>query len=516
MVLSGSPMLISDRRMAVLSVLSVMVMSTLAIPLSAQGKLLVGSVTAAAGAIAEVEIRFESPKQDVAALAFRVEYDETRLRLSSPGDVLFHLPGELRGSVVLAERDGAIGISVYNVRTPITSIPRGTLVTLRFRVQPGADGYAAVRIPKTVPPSASDARENRVSISVSDLPTSGVTITPARADLSVSPAQLVFGSVPPGQSVSRTVVISNSGNQDVSLLSIELEGSAEFRLSSLALPLILRPGASVEVTVTFVPAAPGSFTGRITVETSSPIQPAILIPLTGSVTPEGSFTYEIRSLLPAAARVAGANGSVWRTSLTIFNGDFLPASVRLTFLNPASTRRVATISVGPGQSKQFDDVLAELFQLESDGGAIRIEASSSLLTFRSTTYNLQSNGGRISQPVPIVDWSDLVHTGEPAVLTDLERTANRRSSLTLLNLSQQQIVLRLELRTETGAVLGTRDYLLQPDSTMSNLDLFEFLGVTDAKHLIAVVRSQTPDATYFGYASTVDYRTGSALFQPLR
>lgn len=510
-------MLISNRQRAVLSVFVTTVLLTVAMPLPAQDKLLVSSATAAAGAMAEVEIRFESPKQDLAALAFRVLYDPTRLRLSSPAEVLFDLPGPLRGSaVLLVETEGAIGVSVYNLRTPITSIPRGTLARLRFRVQPGADGYAAVRIDKTVPPSASDASENRVSVSVSDLPTSGVTITPVRADLSVIPAQLAFGSVPPGQTVRRSVVISNSGNQEVSLLTIRLEGAGEFNLATAGIPLTLRSGSSLEVPVTFAGVNSGSFTGRVTVETSSSLQPAIVIPLTGSTTPEGSFTYEIRSLLPAAARVPGANGSLWRSSLTIFNGDSLAASVRLTFFNPSSAKRVAIVDVQPGQSKQFDDVLADLFLIESDAGAVRIEASSSLLTVRSTTYNLQSNGGRISQPVPIVDWSDLVHTGERAVLTDLERSGNRRSSLTLLNLSEHRIVLRLELRIETGAILGARDYLLEPDSTMSNLDLFDFFGVTNGKNLAVVIHSQTPDATYFGYASTVDSRTGSALFQSIR
>jgi len=506
-----------NRQMAVLSVFWTMVLLTLAMPLSAQDKLVVGSATAAAGTIAEVEIRFESPESDVAALAFRVDYDETRLRLSSPAEVLFNLPSQLRGSaVLLTETEGAVGISVYNRQSPITSIPRGILARLRFQVQSGADGYAAVRIDRTVPPFASDANEKRVAVSVSDLPTSGVTITPVRANLAVVPAQLAFGSVPPGQTVRRSVVISNSGKQEVSLLSIGMEGASEFNLTTSGFPLTLQSGSSVEIPVTFVAANSGSFTGRITVDTSSSLQPAILIPLTGSVTPEGSFTYEILSLLPAAARLSGANGSLWRSTLTLFNGDSLPASVRLTFFNLASAQRVAIVPLGPGQSKPFDDVLADLFQIESDGGAIRIEASSSLLTIRSTTYNLQSNGGRISQPVPIVDWSDLVHTGEPAVLTDLERTRDRRSSLTLLNLSQREIALRVELRTGTGAILGTRDYRLQPESTMSNLDLFDFLGVADTRNLTVVISSQTPDATYFGYASTVDYRTGSALFQSVR
>lgn len=510
-------MLMAGRQMAVLSFFSTMVLLTVAMPLSAQDKLLVSSANAPAGTIAEVEIRFESPEQDVAALAFRVDYDETRLRLSSTSEVLFNLPGELRGSaVLLREMEGAIGISVYNVRTPITSIPRGTLARLRFQLRPGADGYAAVRIDRAVPPTASDAHENRVSISVSDLPTSGITITPVRADLSVIPAQLAFGSVPPGQTVRRSVVVSNSGTKEVSLEGIRLEGAAEFSLSAAGIPLTLPSGSSVEIPVTFVASNSGSFTGRITVDSSSSLQPAIVIPLTGSVTPEGSFTYEIRSLLPAVARVAGANGSLWRSSLTAFNGDSLPASVRLIFFNPTSPQRVAMVLIPPGQSRQFDDILADLFQIESDAGAIRIEASSSLLTIRSTTYNLQANGGRISQAVPIVDWSHLVHSGEPAVLTDLERTGNRRSSLTLLNLSQQEIALRMELRTGTGAILGTRDYLLRPDSTMSNLDLFDFLGVADATNLTVVIQSLTADATYFGYASTVDYRTGSALFQSIR
>jgi hypothetical protein len=100
-----------------------------------------------------------------------------------------------------------------------------------------------------------------------------------------------------------------------------------------------------------------------------------------------------RLVIPANARVDGANGSRWRTDLVLRNPDALPVAVTVRFLpNPGTASAVPDASVSlPGNAVVTEsDVLASLFQVESGSGALlltpeigrSIEATSR--TFTST------------------------------------------------------------------------------------------------------------------------------------
>lgn len=84
----------------------------------------------------------------------------------------------------------------------------------------------------------------------------------ATGQLSVSPSIVNFGSVQVGASVSQSVSLKNTGNENLTISQAKVSGTA-FSLSGLSIPLTLAPEESVSFSATFAPEATGNFTGSI-------------------------------------------------------------------------------------------------------------------------------------------------------------------------------------------------------------------------------------------------------------
>lgn len=71
-----------------------------------------------------------------------------------------------------------------------------------------------------------------------------------------SPTRLRFGTVVLGHSESDVVAVTNSGSSNTTISSISVSGS-EFKVADPKLPVVLAPGATVALTVTFEPSTTG-------------------------------------------------------------------------------------------------------------------------------------------------------------------------------------------------------------------------------------------------------------------
>jgi hypothetical protein len=87
-----------------------------------------------------------------------------------------------------------------------------------------------------------------------------LSVHAAAPTLTFSPAQLRFGQVAMGQMETQLVVVSNIGQNSVTISSTSMSGS-EFSLNGLKLPTVVGAGQSVSVTVTFTPTQTG-WTGQ--------------------------------------------------------------------------------------------------------------------------------------------------------------------------------------------------------------------------------------------------------------
>jgi hypothetical protein len=77
--------------------------------------------------------------------------------------------------------------------------------------------------------------------------------------LSISPASLTFGSVPVGLSATQTLTVTNSGNLNVTVTKAAPPALPFVVNTPLPEGLVLSPGDSVQVQVTFAPSTNGSF-----------------------------------------------------------------------------------------------------------------------------------------------------------------------------------------------------------------------------------------------------------------
>jgi Abnormal spindle-like microcephaly-assoc'd, ASPM-SPD-2-Hydin len=84
----------------------------------------------------------------------------------------------------------------------------------------------------------------------------------ATGQLAVNPSPETFGSVQLGNSMSKSAVLSNTGNSSLTISQATVSGTG-FSLSGLSMPLTLAPGQAVSVTTTFAPQSSGSTSGSL-------------------------------------------------------------------------------------------------------------------------------------------------------------------------------------------------------------------------------------------------------------
>jgi hypothetical protein len=95
------------------------------------------------------------------------------------------------------------------------------------------------------------------------IPMRAVTTPPqGPTQLACTPTGLGFGDIVAGQTETLLAALTNTGQTSVTVTAITTSNPA-FTLSQLSLPLVLAPGQSVELSVSFSPTAMGSTGGTI-------------------------------------------------------------------------------------------------------------------------------------------------------------------------------------------------------------------------------------------------------------
>jgi hypothetical protein len=116
---------------------------------------------------------------------------------------------------------------------------------------------------------------------------------------------------------TETVTITNAGTAPLTVTGISLGAGTHFQASSLpSNPLVLAPGSSQQVTVTFDPLALGSLTDTLTVLSDDPSEGSAAVSLSG----QGYYAYSWE-YGPVTVTVCDMSGQV----------DFNPADVRVSF-----------------------------------------------------------------------------------------------------------------------------------------------------------------------------------------
>jgi hypothetical protein len=132
---------------------------------------------------------------------------------------------------------------------------------------------------------ASDGKRHATAIDFEPL-----TVTDEAPSIDVSQTSLDFGSVIVGQSKDLTLTIRNIGASPLTVNSLTSDNS-QFSVPTPTAPLTLPPGGQQTVTVHFTPNAVGPQGGRLTITSTDPARPSIVVFLSGvGITTTTSFT----------------------------------------------------------------------------------------------------------------------------------------------------------------------------------------------------------------------------------
>ncbi|WP_089717933.1 choice-of-anchor D domain-containing protein [Candidatus Entotheonella palauensis] len=116
------------------------------------------------------------------------------------------------------------------------------------------------------------------------VPLSGTGLPEPLPQIDVTPAIVEFPEVEIGASRVETIVIRNTGTDDLIVTDLDIDGGEdnEFRVRRApTLPVTVLPEGSIEVRVAYVPATAGTATGTLTIANNDPVTPSVIVPLSG-------------------------------------------------------------------------------------------------------------------------------------------------------------------------------------------------------------------------------------------
>lgn len=109
--------------------------------------------------------------------------------------------------------------------------------------------------------------------------------------VTAAPSNLSFGQVAMGTKATLSVVLTNVRSWNKTLISVGTTGGA-FAVSGPAFPVVLTPGKSVALSITFTPHAPGLTSGKVFIYSGVRLN----VPLTGTGTTIGQLSLSPTSL----------------------------------------------------------------------------------------------------------------------------------------------------------------------------------------------------------------------------
>ncbi|HXM94069.1 MAG TPA: choice-of-anchor D domain-containing protein [Candidatus Dormibacteraeota bacterium] len=220
-----------------------------------------------------------------------------------------------------------------------------------FTVLPGQSTKFNVWFHGTVAGNASGmlslTADNRISSSPLEL---RAKVTDAQPQLGIAPSSLNFGNVTAGTTATRVVILSNTGNANLTITTVTVTG-APFTTTGITTPATVAPGGNVALNVMYSPKTASTDTGLVTISTNDPIASTATISLSGAGTTAavGQLTLNPASLNFGNIPVGG-NGTL---AATVTNSG--QAAVHITQVSTTDAQYAVSglnvpTALNPGQS----------------------------------------------------------------------------------------------------------------------------------------------------------------------
>jgi len=226
-------------------------------------------------------------------------------------------------------------------------------------------------------------------------------------------------------------------------------------------------------------------------------------------------------VIPVAAHAAGANGTSWRTDLSLQNVQPEPVTIELAVIEsgeglldnvfPVSLNGAQSVTVPGNGSLTLTDVLRNHRGRLETTGALLV-GGDRLFAVTSRTYNV-TPGGTVGQTVS--GSPDIASNGggdAALYIPGIASNAEHRTNLGLVLSASTPLEVSVSINGSDGRLLGTRMFHVaagvnthvQFGATTVAAAPFDDAG--------AVVRIVSGDGTVIAYASVVDNVTGDASY----
>ncbi|HWS71469.1 MAG TPA: hypothetical protein VN605_05115, partial [Thermoanaerobaculia bacterium] len=214
-------------------------------------------------------------------------------------------------------------------------------------------------------------------------------------------------------------------------------------------------------------------------------------------------------ILPAVGRAAGANGTFWRSDVTLFNPNATSMHGSVRFLPAGSDNRNAAtraISLAVGQTATIPDILS-FVGVTAGSGALEVLWSDVAPVVTSRTYTTAPAGGTYGQSIdPVAAFTT------DAFVPGLRSDGGFRSNIGFVNGGTSTIGISVSLLSPLGQTLATGFVSLAPKSQGQYSLTGLFPNVNPATLGTFTLQAHTDTPSLFAYGSIVDNASGDPVF----
>jgi len=225
-------------------------------------------------------------------------------------------------------------------------------------------------------------------------------------------------------------------------------------------------------------------------------------------------------IVAGAGRIHGAQGTFFTSDLAVSNGSGAARTLTFTLIPGAGVSPVpappAPVTIGPGQTLLFPDVLRTLFGFQGEGVAgIRIHPDSPTRLAASVLTSTPNAGGGGSYGFFVngTTGKTAIAAGGRAVSIQLEHDARFRTNFGFTEIGGAPVTVRATFFDGNGIPLGTKSYSAGAN-TFVMTGAAELLGATAVPNGYIEFTVVSGAGRVIPFANVVDDSTGDSIFVP--
>lgn len=215
-----------------------------------------------------------------------------------------------------------------------------------------------------------------------------------------------------------------------------------------------------------------------------------------------------RYAVAGVAHTVGVDGASWQSSLALTNRSGAAGHVVLTYYHSGEPVAVE-MDLADAEMVFFDDVVATLFAVEGDSAGYVHFHSDVPLTITARTANVSSEGS-YGQLLPTLTSGDTMQFRRRGLLSPLHGGDAFRSNIGLINLSEGECQVRVDIFGVDGVLAASEEITIDPQSWRQLNDVMP-AGLETG---YAMVEGASYCAVW-AYASVINRSTGDPAMVPL-